>query len=567
VTDAAAATRRPWWRSSGLVVFVVASAYACVVTYPLVFNLGSMIYGYPGDATGTVATYEFWAQALRQHQSIFENNVWGAPYGAGWQAVPFAVSSVVALAPLSAVFGGIGAYNLEVLASFPLTAWTTYLVARRFGCRSLGAAFAGLAFAFIPYHIEKAQGHAGQTHMELFSATLLFLVRWRQSGSRWNLAGAGVVAGITLWIDYYFAFIDAFLVATFFAASFLYGRAGESWLPRLRTHVVAGLILGLTTVAFVPVTVLVAERGSLASSLTAQTASFNQSLAQIRVYSSRPLEFLLPYHANPLVPKQVVDYEISRLHSSNFTEQSLFIGYVVMALAALWVLARWRRFETVLLLAIGIVGFMVSLPPGINFHGYVIPTPSLLLNPFFPIFRVYARFGILVLLGAAVLAGLGLTLAQERLRGRAALLLAIPFVLTALEFNSIPPTHVLRILPAPAAYQWLETQPTGILVEYPLAASTPQTEEIQTHQYELYQPVHGHPIFNGATTASQAYILYPGLEPYYGPGVAGALRSIGVRYVFVHRNEYLQDGYLLPHDVPTLTFIQTMSGTDIYEVT
>jgi len=537
-----------------------------VVTYPVVFNLGSMIYGYPGDATGTVATYEFWAQALRQHQSIFENNLWGAPYGAGWQAVPFAVISL-ALASLSALLGGIGAYNLEVLASFPLTAWTTYLVARRFGCRPLAAAFAGLAFAFIPYHIEKAQGHAGQTHTELFSATLLFLMRWRQGGSRWNLAGAGTVAGVTLWIDYYFAFIDAFLVATFFAASFLRGKGGESWWPRLRTHVVAALILGLATAAFVPVTVLVAERGSLAGSLAAQTASFNQSLAEVRVYSSRPFEFLLPYHANPLVPKRVVDYETSRLHSSNFTEQSLFIGYTVMVLAALWVLVAWRRFETIVLLAIGAVGFLVSLPPGLNFNHYVVPTPSLLLNPVFPIFRVYARFGILVLLGAAILAGLGLSWAQERLRRRAALLLAVPFFLTALEFNSLPPTHVLRILPAPAAYQWLAAQPAGILVEYPLAASTPQTQEIQTHQYELYQPVHGHPIFNGATTASQAYILYPGLEPYYGPGVAGALLSIGIRYVFVHRDEYKQDGYSLPHDVPGLTYVQTMSGVDVYEVT
>ncbi len=418
-----APSRAVWWRSPSLVIIGASTAYALVVTYPVVFNLGSMIYGYPGDATGTVATYEFWAQALRQHQSIFENNLWGAPYGAGWQAVPFAVISL-ALASLSALLGGIGAYNLEVLASFPLTAWTTYLVARRFGCRPLAAAFAGLAFAFIPYHIEKAQGHAGQTHTELFSATLLFLMRWRQGGSRWNLAGAGTVAGVTLWIDYYFAFIDAFLVATFFAASFLRGKGGESWWPRLRTHVVAALILGLATAAFVPVTVLVAERGSLAGSLAAQTASFNQSLAEVRVYSSRPFEFLLPYHANPLVPKRVVDYETSRLHYSNFTEQSLFIGYTVMVLAALWVLVAWRRFETIVLLAIGAVGFLVSLPPGLNFNHYVVPTPSLLLNPVFPIFRVYARFGILVLLGAAILAGLGLSWAQERLRRRAALLLS-----------------------------------------------------------------------------------------------------------------------------------------------
>lgn len=556
----------PWWRSPGLIVFVVAAVYACIVTYPVIFNFGSMIYGYPGDATGTVATYEYWQYALRHGQSIFDNRVWGAPYGAGWQAVPFAVVSL-ALAPLSGLFGGVAAYNLEVLASFPLTAWTTYLVARRFGCRPLAAAFAGLAFAFIPYHIEKAQGHAGQTHMELFSATLLFLLRWRQGGSRWNLAGAGVVAGLTLWIDFYFAFIDAFLVATFFAASFLYGKAGESLWSRLRVHVVAALILGLATAAFVPVTVLVAERGSLSASLSAQTASFNQSLTEIRVYSSRPLEFVLPYHANPLVPKRIVDYEISRLHLSNFTEQSLFIGYTVMVLAALWVLVCWRRFETVLLLAIGTVGFLVSLPPGLNFHTFVVPTPSLVLNPIFPMFRVYSRFGILVLLGAALLAGLGFSLVQARLKGRAAWLLAIPFLLTALEFNNLPPTHVTQIYPAPTEYRWLASQPAGILIEYPLQAGTPQEQEIQTRQYTLFQAAHGHPIFNGAATASPAYDMYPRLEPYYGPGVAATLHSIGIRYVFVHRDDYQHDGFSLPHDVLGLSYVQTLNGVDIYEVT
>jgi len=559
---------RAWWRSPGLIVFVVASVYACVVTYPVIFNFGSIIYGYPGDATGTVATYEYWSWALRHGQSIFDNRVWGAPFGAGWQAVPFPVA-IGLLAPLAALIGGIPLYNLEVLSGFPLTAWTTYLVAQRLGSRPLAASFAGLAFAFIPYHVEKAQGHVGQTHMEFFSLILLFLLRWRQGGSQWNLAAAGAFAGLTLWNDYYLAFIAAFLVAAFLAVSFLYRKAGESWLQSLRQHVIAAVIIGVATALFVPVTIAVAQRPSNGgvSALQVQASQFSQSLAEVRVYSSRPLEFVLPYHANPLAPASVVRYEISKLHGSNFTEQTLFIGYTVMFLATWWVLVRLRRFETLALLGIGTVGFLVSLPPGINFHSLVIPTPSLLLNPIFPMFRVYARFGVLVLFGAALLAGLGVTLAQERLRGRATLLLALPFLLAAVEFNNLPPPHVTRILPAPAAYQWLADQPAGILVEYPLTAGTPQEIEVQTREYELYQPVHGHPMFNGATNASQAYSLSNGLEPYYGAGVASELHSIGVTYVFVHRDDYTHDGYSLPQNVAGLNHVQTLDGVDIYLVT
>ncbi len=219
-----------------------------------------------------------------------------------------------------------------------------------------------------------------------------------------------------------------------------------------------------------------------------------------------------------------------------------------------------------MLLALGVVGLAISLPPGIQLASHTIPTPSLLLNPIFPIFRVYARFGILVLLGAALLAGLGFTWLHNRLRGRLAILLAVPFLLTAIEFNNLPPSHVTALLPAPAEYQWLAKEPSGILIEYPLRSGSPQEQEIETRQYTLYQQYHGHPLFNGATTASVADPMSELLEPYYGAGVAETLREIGVRYVFVHRADYSRDGFDLPRNTPGLDYVDTLDGTDIYVV-
>jgi hypothetical protein len=179
---------------------------------------------------------------------------------------------------------------------------------------------------------------------------------------------------------------------------------------------------------------------------------------------------------------------------------------------------------------------------------------------------VYARFGILVMLGAALLAGLGMTVLQARLRGRHAWLLAIPFVLAAVEFNNVPPVHTTQIYPAPAAYQWLATQPPGILIEYPLQAGSLQMQEIQTRQYTLYQHSHGHPLFNGASPASQAFIYYAQLEPYYGSLVPSLLKQLGIRYVFVHHQDYVYDGYIAPTSVPGLTYVRTLDGIDIFTV-
>jgi len=560
---------RRWWRSPTLAVVIAATLYSLVVTYPLALQLDRSIYGYPGDATGTVAVYAWWEYALRHGQSIFDNTFWGAPYGAGWQAVPFAVIPVLVFAPLSALIGATAAYNVEVLTSFPLTAWITFLLARRLGCKPLGAAFAALAFTFVPYHLEKAQGHAGQTHLEFLAATLLFLLRWRQGGSRWNLVGAGAMAGLTLWDDYYLAYLGAFLVATFFVVSAIHKRTAATTVEWLKKYAGAAITVAVVTALFVPATVLVAERpssGSIGGAINAQAAGFNQGLEQIRVYSARPLEFFLPFHANPLLPSAVLRYEQDHLHGSNFTEQTLFLGYTVVLFALVAVAIGWRRFETQLLLALGLVGFLVALPPGLHVAGVVIPTPSLVLNKVFPIFRVYSRFGILVMLEAALLAGLGFTWIQSRLSGRKAMLLAVPFVLAGIEFNNLPPTHVTELYPAPAEYQWLAQQPPGILIEYPLKAGTLQAQEIETRQYTLYQHVHGHPIFNGGTSASHADSISADLEPYYAPSVANMLSNIGIRYVFVHRDDYQRDGFDLPKQVVGLTYIETIDGVDIYSV-
>ena len=558
-------------RSPALIVTIGAALYSWVLTYPLIFHLGGAIYGYPGDSTGTIAVFSWWSYAIRHHQSIFVNTAWGAPYGAAWEAVPFTVLTVALMAPLSALLGGAIAYNLLTLSAFPLTALVTYLVARRLAARPLGAGFAAFAFTFIPYHLEKAQGHVDQTHMEIYGGILIFLLRWRQGGSRWNLVGAGVVAGLALWNDYYMAYIAAFLVATFFAVC-LFDRRTLSeparWIPR---QLAGGLLVGLVTVLFVPAAVLLAQRpsdGSVSASIKAQSAGFHQGLDQVLIFSARRDEYFLPYYANPLTPRSVVAYERQRLHFSNFVEQTLFLGYTVMVLAALAFVTGVRRFETWLLLAIGTVGFLVAEPPLVHSFGPLRwPSPSLVLNPLVPIFRVYARFGVLVMLGATLLAGLGLSRLQDQLRGRAALLLAVPFLLTAVEFNNIPPVHVYTFDPAPAEYQWLSKQPPGILVEYPLkAGSDAITQEIETRQYTFFQHVHGHPIFNGGTAASRADQISPDLEPYYGTGVADKLRQVGIRYVFVHRADYIEDKLRVPQDVSGLTYLATMDGVDVYTV-
>src|SRR5207244_2933312 len=89
--------------------------------------------------------------------------------------------------------------------------------------------FAGLAFAFSPYHIEKAMGHGNQTHMEFIALTFYFLVRWRQEARIRYAALAGVMAGLQLWMDYSLSYVLVFGLLAFFVVSALGPAFGKTW--------------------------------------------------------------------------------------------------------------------------------------------------------------------------------------------------------------------------------------------------------------------------------------------------------------------------------------------------
>jgi len=534
-----------------------------------------MLYGTPGDATGTVAIFWWWSYAPRHGLPLLDNTWLGVPLGSGWNYIGFVVFQVVLMAPISLLVGPIAAYNIGALASYPATAALTFLLARRLGLGSMAATFAALAFAFMPFHTEKALAHLDQAHMEVFPAFILFALRWRQGGSRWNLAAAGAIAGLTLWTDIYMTLILFVLAAGLFVLSLVAPdeRYRHSLGVRIRQHALALVIVAAVSAVFVPPAVaLIARGGDVNHAVSAQVDVIRRTIFEIRAYSARPWEYVQPWHANPFVPAFVKDFEARHLHGSNFVEMSLFLGYTVLVLGAIALLAARRGSRTPVVLAIVTLGIgaLFSAPPTVHVAGLTMYFPSAVLGHFLPVFRVYSRFGMIVMLGAALLAGVGLDEMKQRLSRRArawGALALLPFVTLGLEFTNIPPSRAMTVLPAPPEYFWLQSQPQGILVEYPLATGEHGVQEVQTRQYTLYQMVHLHPMFNGAAPASKAGRYAFQLEPYFSPETVASLRSLGIRYVFVHRADYHAYGLETPRSVPGLQYVTTLGDTDIFLVT
>lgn len=559
------------WAPAGFLVFMLATALAMIVTYPLALHFGDEIYGTPGDATGAVSQFWWWGYALAHGQPIFDNALQGVPLGSGWSELPFVVLPVLVFTPLSAMIGPIASYNILVLSGFPLTAWAVYLLGRRLRLPAVSAAFAGLAFAFSPYHVEKAQGHAYQTHLEFAALTLFFLVAWRDSKDWKRLVAAGAMLGLQFWMDYSLTYVLSIGLVAFAAAHVLIRPREVRWHRWLVSNLAAGALVAATASLFVPVGILFAHRpgsGSYGQTFGGALGNVVRNLNELVVYSARLREYLEPWHSNPLLPGAIRDWEQAHLHGSNFTESSLFLGYTVILMAGLGVLVRGALFHKISALFMMAAGLAMAEPPTVHVLGHDVHAPSFYAFQFITFFRVYARFAVLVMLGSVLLAGLAMSRLEGSLgSGRRRFLLAIPFVLLAVEFNNQPPSHVTRLLPAPAAYVWLRDQPQGILLEYPANSGSPQDQEIEIRQYELYQMIHLHPTFlNEITGSGPVADAAAQLEPYYRSGVVGQIRGYGIRYVFVHRADYTRAGWDLPQSVDGMTLVKSLGGIDIWLV-
>jgi len=161
-------------------------------------------------------------------------------------------------------------------------------------------------------------------------------------------------------------------------------------------------------------------------------------------------------------------------------------------------------------------------PATINLHK--IYFPSHFLYKFFPMFRAYARFGVLVLLCVSVLAGFGVKLILAKLRSSRSrgIFLALAFGLIFFEFLDVPPWHNVRFDPLPV-YEFIAQQPGDFaILVYPPDKSNYDLLAQRVHQKRFLNP-------KGRTPAEVQGVV----EDLNTPESVSKLREWGVRYIVV----------------------------------
>lgn len=510
-------------RREVLIAAATAVAVTIALTWPIAPRLGSAGRVDSGDGRYSIWNVAWVAHALTTDPSrVYDANIF-SPHR---NTLAFSEANLVAGAIAAPVWlatkNPYAASNFVILTSFALTAFVTYALARRLTSSVPAAAVAAIGFAFCPYvfsHIPHVQ------LLMTFGLPLVLLLLHRfvdvPSPGRAAVLGGGLaLAGLACGYYGIFAGLMAALGVVWFGVAAGRGRSARYWLMAALAAVVAAAIVLPFLMPYAAI----------------QDQGFGRTLEEARLFSVRWRSYL----ASPMMLHR---WMIPYLQAWGSWREVLFPGFVILGLAAM---AVWQTFGSraaaPLIAPKSVVGFYVvvaalaawaSLGPDFGLYAVLYGT-----LPFFSLLRAPARFGVLVTLAAALLAGIGFANALQPLAGRRRIwvLAAIVCIVFA--------THVVGPLALPAAPQPTEAHrrlaqlPAGVVAEFPYFVD--RSDRHRHTEYMLMSTLHFKPLVNGYSdhTPDDVRRDMPKLAVFPGVEAWTVLHEHRARYVMIHWRLY-----------------------------
>jgi hypothetical protein len=466
--------------------------------------------------------------------------------------IPFLPGVGLILGPaalLQTVFGLTLTYNLLWWVSFALAGYAMYLLVRHLLGDRIAAFVCGALFTFSSYRLIHSVEHLpilmASFLVPLWALTLSQVARRPTIG---RAAACALVLAASTGISWYCTV--SLLVYLGLVVLVSLWRGGFRWLRAIPpVPVVAGLaVAALATSPFVLPLILSPARDSIV----------NRPLIESSEYSADLLAFFVPSPRNPSFGG--LTGRLYERFTGNPYEQTVYLGYVLLALAVVGVVSTARA-TTRVFRVVALTAFVLALGPFLHVAGAFrfetdgevlsLPLPYLILRhvPFVKGARVPSRFVELVLLALIVLAGFGLARVSARLTTRGKVgLAAVVMVGATLETTLVPLPVVSTRVPAVYADMRRSAGP-GTVLELPL--------DQRIIKYHYYQTVHGQPMVVGnPVRPRQKYAAYPSgvpLIPYLSeptrlldvPDPVSARRDAArladffeIRHVVIH-GEYL----------------------------
>jgi len=610
---------------SEILIFSFFILISIVATYPLIFRMKNYLYGLGGDSFGA-AWYFWWLKYahLNQIPHLFCHFI-ASPIGVDHSQFPSLVAINFFAKWLSILVNEIFAFNFFILLSFFLSAIIVYYLVYYFTKNKLASMVSGIIYTFCPYHFAHSchLTLANIQWMPLYAFALFYLDKKR------SYRGAFLVAlafSLVVFSDYYYA-----LFMAIFTVAFVVWRGWQGLRNKRSSGHQVIRSSGNSRSPDHPITrspntthslwktfrlVLVAVVIALAIILPFTYHSFQNMFATPERYtrpmqdlfsnSARPLSYLLPSQGNPFFGGFTKKFIKSPFYGGHPTEHTLYLGWVGIVLSIV-AIREWRRRNRLqaaghkpqaiemsgyravkaerrtdgqtdrrtdgsqkavsFFLFAGIVALIFSHSPYTDISNFRIFFPSYFMYKLAPMFRCYARFGIVVMLCVSVLAGIGLASILQKIRNmrKRRVFLFIVLLLIFIEFAPTLPTPMVNAVNPPPVYEWLAKQEGDFaIVEYPVETD---------YEYLFWQRIHQKRLVNGAQPETYADKVRKEIVDILRPETPGVLKYLGAKYVILHPDKYLKS-----EDVPVigevpdvskqkgLKLVKTFEEAQVYEV-
>ncbi|MHB8645525.1 MAG: hypothetical protein ACYDAR_07035, partial [Thermomicrobiales bacterium] len=381
------------------------------------------------------------------------------------------------------------AYNVMVVATYPLCAIAMYALCRGLGAVRGASFIAGLAFAFAPFRMDN-NAHLQVLSMQWMPLAILAVIRFMQKPTRWRFTAVAITVMLSALSSVYYTvmFGTALIIFLIVEAA----RQHRLFIARRTIGLLAALAVGAVIVAAIDLPYLTMRREH----------NIVRTLAEAYDDSAHKASYLT------VTPGSLVWHHL--LPTSGSQHSALFPGAVLLIFAVLgfrFVRRPWMGGLAML----GAVSFVLSFGPTWGSKESGTPLPYRFLYQYivgYQGIRGPDRFAAVVLLALCPFAALGATWLWHAAIWRDRRLLRLAPVVTALCAFVVVADCATRLLPtvpvdrsatALAPYRWLASQPdTGIVAEFPVAATEFQTAFYST--YHWHDVVWGHSGFIPAAT-------------------------------------------------------------------
>lgn len=508
---------RPAWFRPALLY----AAAACLITWPLATRLASHL----GATEGAGDPYlNVWALGWGMHAwttdpmsvltgRVFDANIFfPAPLTLTYSDHLLLQSLIVS--PFYAATGQVAlCYNLLVLLSIAASGLAMHALVRGVTASTPAAVIAGLAWACWPYRT------AHLLHLQLQSLyflplALLALHRLAAGRRHADALWLGVCAALQAVSSVYYGVMSAVALsaaAVALALSTGQWRRRQWWMNLLAAAVLAGIVVGPVAWPY--------WRSQVREGFGRNLSEASTHSASVQSYTQVPPDNLLYGRTGWLAPRAPAPGERDRRH----VEHQMFPGLVLVGLALLGVVRGWRsdrRPVAVSATALVIVGVVLSLGPD-GIRTLYAWAADWVFG--FQAIRAPARFAVVAMAGACVLAGVGVASVRPS-RAVAALfavLLMAEYVNAPLPLVAAPPAHT-------AAGQWLRDQPAPGAVLY-----LPLTLDRENTPFMVQSLEHFRPIVNGYSGQRPAFFaaIVDAMSDMASVDARAALHELGVRFV------------------------------------